>query len=62
MGTTEMGKVCGTCGQNNMNCPGHFGHIELARPVFYVQHMKEIMKIAKLTCFKCSKLLVNKKL
>ena len=39
MGTTEMGKVCGTCGQNNMDCPGHFGHIELARPVFYIQYL-----------------------
>ena len=28
------GKVCKTCGQKNMNCPGHFGHIELARPVY----------------------------
>ena len=28
MGTTDMDKVCGTCGQNNINCPGHFGHIE----------------------------------
>ena len=30
MGSTEMGKICGTCGQNNITCPGHFGHIELA--------------------------------
>ena len=27
MGTTDMDKVCGTCGQNNIKCPGHFGHI-----------------------------------
>ena len=20
MGTTDMGKICGTCGQNNINC------------------------------------------
>ena len=22
MGTTEMGKICGTCNQDNINCPG----------------------------------------
>ena len=27
MGSTEMGKICATCGQNNINCPGHFGHV-----------------------------------
>ncbi|MBG01362.1 MAG: hypothetical protein CL470_03745 [Acidimicrobiaceae bacterium] len=60
MGTTEMGKVCGTCGQNNMNCPGHFGHIELARPIYHYQFISLILKILKCTCIQCSKLLVNK--
>ena len=31
MGSTEMDKICGTCGQGNINCPGHFGHIELGQ-------------------------------
>ena len=39
MGTTDMGKVCGTCGQCDVDCPGHFGHIELARPVYHYQFM-----------------------
>ena len=60
MGVLEPGIICPTDGYTYIDTPGYFGHIELARPVFYVQHMKEIMKIAKLTCFKCSKLLVNK--
>jgi DNA-directed RNA polymerase II subunit RPB1 len=32
----------------------------MARPVFFIQHIKEIMKILKCVCFKCSKLLINK--
>ena len=60
MGTTEMGKICSTCGQNNINCPGHFGHVELARPVYHWQFMPYILKILKCTCLQCSKLLVNK--
>ena len=60
MGTTEMGKICGTCGQNNISCPGHFGHIELARPVYHYQFINIILKILKCTCIQCSKLLVDK--
>jgi len=60
MGTTEMGRICGTCGQTNINCPGHFGHIELARPIYHYQFMSTISKILKCTCIQCSKLLVNK--
>ena len=60
MGVLEPGIICPTDGYTYIDTPGYFGHIELARPVFYVQHIKEIMKFAKLTCFKCSKLLINK--
>ena len=60
MGTTEMGKVCATCGQNNINCPGHFGHTELARPVYHWQFISYVQKILKCTCLQCSKLLINK--
>ena len=60
MGTTDMGKICSTCGQNNINCPGHFGHVELARPAYHWQYIPYILKILKCTCLQCSKLLVNK--
>ena len=60
MGTTDMGKICGTCSQNNIKCPGHFGHIELARPVYNYQFITTVNKLLKCVCFRCSKLLVNK--
>ena len=60
MGTTDMDKICGTCGQNNINCPGHFGHIELARPVYHYQFLSTLHKVMKCVCIQCSKLLVNK--
>ena len=34
MGVTGPGEICSTCGQKNLHCPGHFGHIELARPIY----------------------------
>ena len=60
MGVLENGKVCRTCGQNNHNCPGHFGHMQLARPVYYTQFFKYLMKILRCVCFKCGKLLIDK--
>ena len=60
MGVTDMGKICKTCGQKNIQCPGHFGHIELARPVYHYHFIQILIKILKCVCFKCSKLLVNK--
>jgi DNA-directed RNA polymerase II subunit RPB1 len=60
MGVLEPGIICPTDGYTYIDTPGYFGHIELARPVFFIQHIKEIMKISKCICFKCSKLLINK--
>jgi len=60
MGVLESGFICPTDGLTYIETPGYFGHIELARPVFYIQHFKEIMKICKCVCYKCSKLLMNK--
>tara|TARA_B100001094_G_scaffold88154_1_gene84351 strand:+ start:56 stop:4627 length:4572 start_codon:yes stop_codon:yes gene_type:complete len=60
MGITDMGKICKTCGQNNINCPGHFGHVELATPVYHYHFINTLIKILKCVCFRCSKLLINK--
>jgi DNA-directed RNA polymerase II subunit RPB1 len=60
MGVLEPGLICPTDGLTYIDTPGYFGHIELARPVFFIQHLKEIMKICRCICFKCSKLLMNK--
>ena len=62
MGVLEPGLICPTDGLTYTDTPGYFGHIEMARPVFFIQHIKEIMKICQCVCFKCSKLLVNKQL
>ena len=45
MGTTDMGKVCNTCGLNNKGCPGHPGHINMARPVFHYHFIDTIQLI-----------------
>ena len=60
MGVIDIGKVCKTCGQKNTDCPGHFGHIELAIPIINYQFINQLKKVLKCVCFRCSKLLVNK--
>ena len=60
MGTIENNKLCGTCGQNQKNCVGHFGYIELnehiVNPLFY----KEVRDMLSFFCIKCHRLLITK--
>jgi DNA-directed RNA polymerase II subunit RPB1 len=60
MGVLEPGTICPTDGMTYIDTPGYFGHITLAKPVFFIQHLKEIVKICKCICYKCSKLLLHK--
>ena len=60
MGVLEPGFICPTDGLDYMQTPGYFGHIELARPLFYIQYLSTIIKILRCTCVKCSKLLISK--
>ena len=60
MGVLEPGLICPTDGLDYMRTPGYAGHIELARPVFYIQYLNTILKCLRCACFKCSKLLISK--
>ena len=61
MGVLEPGLICPTDGLDYISSPGYFGHIELAKPVYYYQYLPTVMKVLKCVCFKCSKLLISKK-
>ena len=60
MGVLDPGLICPTDGLNYIETPGYFGHIELARPVFYIQYLSTVMKILRCVCVKCSKCLISK--
>jgi DNA-directed RNA polymerase II subunit RPB1 len=60
MGVLEPGLICPTDGLDYMQTPGYSGHIELAKPVFYIQYFNTILKCLRCVCFKCSKLLISK--
>lgn len=59
MGVLEHNKLCSTCEQKNIFCPGHFGHIVLAKPVFHAMFFDITRKILKCVCYRCSKILVS---
>jgi len=59
MGVIDNDKICKTCHQKNTFCPGHFGHVVLSKPVFYIHFFDMVRKIMKCVCFRCSKLLIN---
>jgi DNA-directed RNA polymerase II subunit RPB1 len=60
MGTIDKYILCKTCKQNTEYCPGHFGHIELAVPVYNTLFMDKIKKILSITCHICSSLIIDK--
>jgi len=60
MGVLDPGMICPTDGLDYVQTPGYFGHINLARPVYYIQYLSTIMKISRCICIKCSKLLMDK--
>ena len=60
MGTQEANQLCPTDGHDYFKCPGYFGHIKLARPVFYIQFLNIVHKVLRCVCVKCSKLLIDK--
>jgi DNA-directed RNA polymerase subunit A' len=62
MGVLESGVVCTTDDLDKQDCPGFFGHIELAMPVFYVQFITWIKGVLESICFRCGALRVNREL
>lgn len=59
MGVLETNKLCATCQQKNLFCPGHFGHIKLARPIYHPMFFDIVRKLLKCVCYRCSRPLVS---
>lgn len=59
LGTIDRKMKCETCTANMAECPGHFGHLELAKPMFHIGFMKTVLSIMRCVCFNCSKILAD---
>ncbi|KAJ3328931.1 hypothetical protein HDU76_009008 [Blyttiomyces sp. JEL0837] len=53
LGPMGRDDICGTCSQNSYNCPGHFGHIELATPCYNPVNFKILYKLLQSVCYYC---------
>jgi DNA-directed RNA polymerase subunit A' len=58
LGVINPGLRCKTCGQKMKQCPGHFGSLELVRPVIHSEFGKKIEDLLHLTCQQCGRMLV----
>src|SRR5271157_3373483 len=61
LGVIDPGLRCRTCGGRPGECPGHFGHIELAAPVIHVGYARLLRKILMTTCKRCGHLMLDEK-
>ena len=58
LGVIDPGLKCKTCGSKLKECPGHFGYIELARPIIHVKYVDLALNLMKCTCRECSRILI----
>ena len=58
LGVIDPGLRCKTCGGKLKECPGHFGYIELARPVVHIKFVRQILDALKSTCKYCSRIII----
>ncbi|MFH1638057.1 MAG: DNA-directed RNA polymerase subunit A' [Candidatus Woesearchaeota archaeon] len=56
LGVIDPGLRCKTCGGKLKECVGHFGYIELARPVISVNYVKILLTFLQCTCKECGRL------
>lgn len=59
LGVVDPGLRCRTCGARAGQCPGHFGHVELARPVIHVGYVETIYDCLRATCRACGRILLE---
>ncbi len=57
-GAIEPGEECPVCGNSRERCPGHFGKLDLARPVVLPYYSDYVADILKATCRSCSRILL----
>ncbi|KAJ3188681.1 hypothetical protein HDU85_004395 [Gaertneriomyces sp. JEL0708] len=53
LGPLDKGNSCGTCSLGYFSCPGHFGHVDLAAPVYNPITFRLLYKLLQSLCFYC---------
>ncbi|CAI5473489.1 unnamed protein product, partial [Closterium sp. Yama58-4] len=53
LGPVDKSDVCVTCQLGYFHCPGHFGHLELALPVYHPLLFSLLVKLLRCVCLRC---------
>ncbi|MDP7458050.1 MAG: hypothetical protein QGH47_04965, partial [Candidatus Woesearchaeota archaeon] len=61
LGVIDPGLRCKTCGGKLKECPGHFGYMELARPIIHVSFVSIVHIMLSCSCRDCGKVLIQDK-
>ena len=56
LGTMDRNFRCNTCEENMTECPGHFGVIKLATPIYHHGFMAKVKKVLETVCHNCGKI------
>src|SRR3990167_762162 len=56
LGVINPGLRCKTCGQKMKHCTGHFGNLELVRPVVHPEFSKKLEVLMHATCRMCGRI------
>ena len=61
LGTIDRNMSCETCNAGlgageYLECPGHFGHIQLVKPVYHPGFVDTVRKVLQCVCIHCGKL------
>ena len=59
LGVIDPGLKCKTCGSKLKECGGHFGYLELARPVVHIKFVPVILALLRTSCKECGRLLLS---
>jgi DNA-directed RNA polymerase subunit A' len=60
LGVIDPGLKCKTCGSKLKECIGHFGYIELARPIININFVDIVLNLLRCTCKDCGRVLIPK--
>ncbi len=59
LGVINPGLRCKTCGQKMKQCPGHFGSLELVRPVIHSEFSRRLELLLHATCKECGRIALS---
>jgi len=59
LGVIDPGLRCKTCGEKIKQCIGHFGYIDMARPIIHVKYAKVIYDVLRSICRECDRILLS---